>query len=156
MNNFLSFLLIVLSVLITNGCLPSTNIKEVSPRNTKILEKAIREQTKYRELDELCMQIPLPSDSVLLGKVGLFNTNGINYFYNSKSQFPEIKRIFDNYFRKKTNWKSFEYNFVGTGARYGNGKYTVEISYGEEDSDFSVFCGLSSEIEKDEYNKSNN
>jgi hypothetical protein len=114
--------------------------------SSRILEKAAREYPLYRELDNLCRQIPVPDDFRLLGKRGLYRSKGVTYYYDSRLEFDPAEQYFREYF-KSNGWIFSETDTISRGLEFTNERYRVTIDHGDQ-TVYSINCFQELDINK--------
>ncbi|HVE55856.1 MAG TPA: hypothetical protein VNB22_03445 [Pyrinomonadaceae bacterium] len=96
--------LIILISLCFFGC--KTNEQQLI-EDTKRAEEGIKKDSRIKELDDLCSQLPKPEKFQLVGKSKGFNSVVISHFYTSPHiYFEEIKTFYDRYFLEN-GWNGY-------------------------------------------------
>lgn len=114
---------------------------------TKVVEKVIKEDPMYKDLDDLCRQIPLPDDFKLLGKKAQFKFKGITYYFNSEYKFDYVEKFFKDYFTEN-GWDFSETKTLTRGLEFTNEEYRVEVYYLGEKPDYTIHCFKKLDINK--------
>lgn len=130
--------ILILLLLWITGCNPKELpiFKEAREQNEKLIteqtEKAIKNSPELQELDNVCKQIPLPSDFKFVWKGGLDDQKlSLSTHYYSETSYEEAKNIFNDYFSKNNGKlvKVKEGN-ISKILEYQKENYRVVIQYG--------------------------
>ena len=78
--------------------------------DTKRAEEGIKNDSRIKELDDLCSQLPKHEKFQLIGKYKGFNHVGISHYYSSPHiYFEEIETFYDKYFLEN-GWNAYPSN----------------------------------------------
>jgi hypothetical protein len=142
---FLAFLLLLFSSFQFAACLLAGEVNY--EETTKIAERAVKEDPIYRDLDNLCHEIPLPDNFELLGKRASFKLKGITYYYNSEMKVDFVEKFYKDYFAKN-GWELSETNTITKGFEFTNEEYRVEVYYLGEKPAYTIHCFKKLDINK--------
>lgn len=112
-------------------------------------ERIIKENPEYREVDDLCKQIPVPTESTFIGKARLFRSVGLLNYYYSETESNLLWKEFEKFFNKD-GWQQIKSDSINPTLEVRKQNYEVSIQFGGigRGISYSIFCGKISTIEQ--------